>query len=146
MSHTPTLAARAKAAMAEIASLDLSMVRKKVVALEGWDERIADYSELRYRRFLCLHLLDRTLPLAPPDDIDAWWHQHILFTREYARDCQRLFGEFLHHNPASDTDEDAELMAEAYARTARFYREAFGEDYAATDPDGTSANWLELFT
>jgi hypothetical protein len=35
MSHTPTLAARAKAAMAEIASLDLSVVRRKVVALEG---------------------------------------------------------------------------------------------------------------
>jgi hypothetical protein len=86
----------AKAALAEIASLDLSMVRKQVVEQEGRDERIADYSELRYRRFLCLHLMDRTLPLLPPGDIDAWWHQHILFTREYARNCQRLFGDFLH--------------------------------------------------
>jgi hypothetical protein len=141
-----TLAERASVAMAELAALDLSMVRQKVVALEGWDGRIADYSELRYRRFLCLHRLDRTLPLAPPDDIDAWWHQHILFTRAYARDCERFFGEFLHHDPGSGTPSDTEAMAQAYARTARFYNEAFGEDYAATDPDGTVSNWLDLFS
>jgi hypothetical protein len=141
-----TLAARAKAALAEIASLDLSMVRKKVMALEGWNERIADYSELRYRRFLCMHLMDRTLPLVPPQDIDAWWHQHILFTREYARDCQRLFGGFLHHSPASDADGEAEMLMQGYVKTARFYSEAFGEDYSATDPDGTATDWLNYFT
>jgi hypothetical protein len=142
---TSTLAARAEAALAEVASLDLSMVRKKVVAQEGWDERITDYSELRYRRFLCMHLMDRTLPLVPPTDVDAWWHQHILFTREYARDCERLFGEFLHHSPASGTAEEAGLLMEAFARTARFYNDAFGENYSATDPDGMAINWLDLF-
>lgn len=140
-----TVAARAAEALAVIASLDLSMVRKKVVALEGWDERIADYSELRYRRFLSMHLMDCTLPLVPPHDIDAWWHQHILFTREYARDCLRLFGGFLHHSPASGADEEAELLRQEYLKVASFYYEAFGEDYSATDPEGTAANWLEFF-
>ena len=33
-----------------------------------------------------------------------------------------------------------------YVKTARFYNEAFGEDYSATDPDGKATNWLVLFT
>ena len=85
-------AADVEAAMAAIASLDLSAVRRKVVEDKGWSDQIADYAELRYRRFLSMYRLDPRLALVPHDDIDAFWHQHILFTREYARDCEKLFG------------------------------------------------------
>lgn len=150
-SVTSTLAARAEVALAEIASLDLVMVRRKVVAPRGWGDRIADYSELRYRRFLCMHLMHPPMRLVPAEDIDVWWHQHILFTYEYARDCQRLFGEFLHHQPVSeadgeDADRQAEMLTAAYLATARFYSVVFGEDYSATDPDGAVTNWLKYFT
>lgn len=132
-------------AMGLVASIDLAAVKRKVVEEMGWSEKIADYAELRYRRFLCLHLLDPRLPLAPPPDIDAFWHQHILFTLEYAWDCERLFGRFLHHNPASEGASEAERMQQAVSETAKFYAAMFGEHYFASEPDGLSLDWIKLF-
>ena len=138
-------AADVEAAMAAIASLDLSAVRRKVVEDKGWSDRIADYAELRYRRFLCMYRLNPRLALVPHDDIDAFWHQHILFTREYARDCEKLFGSFLHHAPGVGGDDEAELLHRGYVETARFYADTFGENYAATEPEGLPSDWLALF-
>lgn len=39
-----------------------------------------------------------------PDElliIDEMWHNFILFTKEYQAFCQRCFGRYLHHLPAS---------------------------------------------
>ena len=41
--------------------------------------------------------LDFEAPHVPTIDIDLFWHQHILDTRAYAKDCQKVFGQFLHH-------------------------------------------------
>ena len=132
-------------AVASLATLDLTAVKRKVVDDKGWSEKIADYAELRYRRFLCMHLINPPLLLVPPPDIDAFWHQHILFTREYARDCERLFGGFLHHSPASGEAGEAAAMQQGARETAKFYADAFGEHYFATEPEGFASNWLELF-
>ncbi|CAN5923674.1 hypothetical protein BH11PSE3_BH11PSE3_45990 [soil metagenome] len=132
-------------AEAMVASLDLAAVKRKVIEDEGWSDKIADYAELRYRRFLCMHLLNPRLPLVPPPDIDAVWHQHILFTREYTRDCDRLFGLYLHHNPASGAAGEAEMMERGAMAAAKFYADTFGENYFATDPDGMASNWVGLF-
>lgn len=136
---------KAQAAMASIASIDLSMVRKKVLEQEGWTERLADYSELRYRRFLCMRVINPGLALVPTSDIDAFWHQHILFTRDYADDCRRVLGGFLHHSPPSGTDDEQKHLQQGFAATATFYAEIFGDDYAAVDPDGYATNWLAFF-
>ena len=132
-------------AMASVASLDLAAVRRKVVEEKGWSERIAGYAELRYRRFLCMHLLDPRLPLVPPPDIDAFWHQHILFTRVYTLDCERLFGLYLHHSPGTGDAEEARMMEQGALEAARFYADTFGEHYFATEPDGLASNWIALF-
>ena len=131
--------------MAVIGSVDLSAVKRKVVAEKGWDDEIAAYAELRYRRFLCMHLLNPLLVLVPPPDIDAIWHQHILFTWEYARDCEKLFGMFLHHSPATGDVRDAEAMQQGFVATAKFYAEIFGENYIAAEPEGLASNWVDLF-
>jgi len=132
-------------AMASLASLDLMAVKRKVVDDKGWSEKIVDYAELRYRRFLCMHLINPRLMLVPPPDIDAFWHQHILFTREYATECERLFGGFLHHSPASGEEGEAAEMQQGAIETAKFYADTFGEHYFAAEPEGLSSNWLELF-
>jgi hypothetical protein len=90
-------------------------------------------------------LLNPRLVLVPPPDIDTFWHQHILFTREYARDCERLFGTFLHHRPASGEAGEAELMQRGAMEAAKFYAEIFGENYFAAEPEGMVSNWVELF-
>lgn len=38
----------------------------------------------------------------PSQAVDAMWHEFILSTRRYRDFCQRAFGRFLHHTPASD--------------------------------------------
>jgi hypothetical protein len=70
--------------------------------LEGRVKRSAVGEAVRsYQRFLVLHLLhpdQRICPVAPIDS-DGLWHAHILDTRAYGDDCQRIFGRFLHHDP-----------------------------------------------
>jgi hypothetical protein len=42
-----------------------------------------------------------------PDDllmIDEMWHNFILFTKEYHFFCNRFFGRYFHHLPASKTE------------------------------------------
>lgn len=133
------------AAMTAIAAIDLTAVKRKVVEEKSLSPKIADYAELRYRRFLCLHRLNRELALVPPPDIDAFWHQHILFTREYTRDCEKAFGEYLHHSPSAGTTDDADNLRQGFVETAKFYAAAFGENYLAVEPEGVPASWVELF-
>merc|ERR1712224_390849 len=33
------------------------------------------------------------------DRVDAFWHAHLLHTREYERESKAFFGYFLHHSP-----------------------------------------------
>src|SRR5262245_21222374 len=41
---------------------------------------------------------DRVCGLHSPR-VDAVWHQHVLYTEEYSRFCQYVFGHFVHHTP-----------------------------------------------
>ena len=54
-----------------------------------------------YLVFLWLRKLypKQIMPASKP--VDIVWHQHIIFTREYAQFCQRELGSFLHHTPNS---------------------------------------------
>ena len=52
-----------------------------------------------YLIFIWLRKLNPTERITPSKRVDEAWHQHILFTREYARFCRYHLGEFLHHNP-----------------------------------------------
>lgn len=132
-------------AMGLVASIDLAAVKRKVVEETGWSGKVADYAELRYRRFLCLHLLNPRLLLVPLQDIDAFWHQHILFTRAYVVDCDRLFGTYLHHDPGMGDAEEMEMTQQGVMETARLYADSFGEHYFASEPDGLSFDWIKLF-
>jgi hypothetical protein len=85
--------------------------------------------EIEYRRFLALHLAYPGADIVPCKLVDQIWHQHILDTRAYTRDCDAVFGEFLHHFPyfGMNGPEDAQALHDAYAWTLARYREAFGE-------------------
>ncbi len=36
------------------------------------------------------------------DDLDLFWHEHILDTMKYAQDCKCIFGHFIQHDPHID--------------------------------------------
>jgi len=57
----------------------------------------------------------------------------------------RVLGEFLHHSPSDGSAEDGEELRQAFARTAKFYVDVFGETYSAADAEGAPANWLKFF-
>lgn len=42
---------------------------------------------------------DTSVHLQPTHVVDIFWHTHILFTRKYFKDCEAIFGQYLHHEP-----------------------------------------------
>ena len=131
------------AALAAVGDIDLSMVKLKLMDPEegkGWDQAFAELAEKRYRRFLCLVSIHRDASIVPTQDIDAFWHQHILDTRAYAADCERVFGEFVHHFPyfGMRGDADAQNLLSSFETTKSLYAEAFGEPYCL-DERGAAA-------
>lgn len=60
--------------------------------------------------------------LTPSNQVDQIWHQLILFTRAYGRLCKDHFGEFIHHQPSDDREQDRNQ----YQFTLLRYRQTFG--------------------
>lgn len=125
------------AAMETIASIDLTMVKKKLMDPDegqGWSQEHTEWVEQRYRRYLCMLYLNQKGSVVPTRDIDLFWHQHILDTRAYADDCDRVFGEFIHHFPyfGMRGDEDARALESSFERTKAIYVALFGEEYAVS--------------
>ncbi|MDO8483189.1 MAG: hypothetical protein Q7S86_05235 [bacterium] len=126
-----------------IDALDFAAIKQKLQDPHhglGWDKSKVDRIELMYRRFL---FLQTTTPdaIVPTTDIDDFWHQHILDTRKYPRDCQNAFGFLLHHFPYFGLrgGDDARKLEEAFERSGTLYENTFGETYAA-DPAARSIN------
>lgn len=52
-----------------------------------------------YLIFIWLRKLYPLQTMVASKYVDIVWHQHILYTREYAQFCKRNLGSFLHHTP-----------------------------------------------
>lgn len=87
-----------------------------------------DSAELEYRRFLTLKKLYPSIALVPSKQVDAIWHAHILDTRAYREDCQRIFGSFLDHYPYFGIygQDDYQELKNAFAQTVELYEKHFG--------------------
>lgn len=86
------------------------------------------YAEYQYRLFLALQFAYDDTPLAPTKLIDYFWHAHILDTKSYQRDCQHVFGRFLHHNPYLGVNgaHDIEILNMTFAYTSKLWLRHFG--------------------
>jgi len=91
-----------------VAELDLSLIEEKLIerAQFGRESRcppvpLKDLPDViqDYKKYLFLNLKYHGFPIAPSYHIDEVWHQHILFTKKYADDCEQIFGEIRHHVP-----------------------------------------------
>jgi hypothetical protein len=119
-----------------IAALDLDPIKQEILrskAAKGWTPARVSTVEQEYRRFLCLAKAFPGTVFAPIVDVDEFWHYHILNTRKYARDCQSIFGYFLHHFPYAGMrgKEDEEALERAGVRTRQMYEETFAESYGS---------------
>jgi hypothetical protein len=117
-----------------IENLDFTNIMDRMADVKfggiGWSREKLEYVECQYKRWLFLRRKHEGFTLPPSGDIDEFWHHHILDTRAYFRDCQIIFGYYLHHFPylgIRNKDDWAELER-AWANTERFYLDEFGEE------------------
>ena len=115
-----------------LAQLDLEPIIVKAMDTEeghGWALDFACRVSREYRRFLILCLENPDDPVVPSTLVDDFWHLHILDTQKYAEDCDRCFGEMLHHFPyfGMRGDDDAANLRKAWLKTLSLYQSTFGE-------------------
>ena len=118
--------------LAAIERLDLAPILFKVTCEEdgyGWTAEHAQGIALAYKRYLVLLAKHPEVTIAPTRDIDRFWHAHILDTRKYALDCERIFGGFLHHFPYLGLrgEADKQVQEDAAEAMRRLYAQEFGE-------------------
>ncbi|MDQ0569234.1 hypothetical protein QFZ42_001068 [Variovorax paradoxus] len=137
--------------IAAIKGLDLTLIKFKASRKEdgyGWSAAYADQMEVAYKRYLILHAKHPDLTLAPEQDVDRFWHMHILDTRKYAADCETTFGYFLHHFPYLGLrgEDDAKALQAAFVEMQRLTAEEFGEPAVASPrgPGKDVAAWCSL--
>jgi hypothetical protein len=111
-------------------ALDLNPIKMKLMHAasgEGWSETRTNAVETEYRRFLFLMKKYPDAGASPSVDVDTFWHYHILDTMKYARDCEAVFGFFLHHYPyvgiAAGTESE---HVQAGERMRQLYEAEFG--------------------
>lgn len=123
-----------------IAALDLTPIKFKATRQEdgyGWTPEYAERIALAYKRYLMLHAKYPDRMLAPDQEVDHFWHLHILDTRKYAADCEAIFGYFLHHYPYFGLrgEDDAKALQAAFEMTQALSAQEFG------DAAGGQATW-----
>ena len=118
----------------KVASIDLEMVKMKLREPDesiGWTAEQVEDAEIEYKRFLtlCLHYPFPANSIVPNTIMDTMWHYHILDTRAYHRDCERVFGHYFHHFPYFGLrgEEDAANLRNSFEQTKRHYKNRFGE-------------------
>lgn len=55
-----------------------------------------------YRKWLVLRMFYDRKSTPPNREIDAMWHEHIIHTDKYIKDCERIYGGYMHHNPSNN--------------------------------------------
>ncbi|SFU69402.1 glycine-rich domain-containing protein [Pseudoduganella namucuonensis] len=121
-----------------IADLDLEPIKVKLMheeSGEGWSLQKANAVEFEYRRFLYLMKTFPQEQTAPLQDVDTFWHYHILDTMKYATDCDAVFGYFLHHFPYIGLrgEDDEAVHHQVGERMKELYEATFGESYLRAD-------------
>jgi hypothetical protein len=113
-----------------IENLDLTIIIKQLTydsKKTGWTRRDAKIGVRLYKNYLLLLKKYGAKYILPPSlEIDDLWHQHILNTKRYHKDCQAIFGKYLHHNPA-DLAKEKKLYDKYFEKTQELYYKMFGE-------------------
>jgi len=124
--------------VAAIQALDLESVKIRAMDPElgeGWTREYADSIAVAYKNYLTMvaKYPEEAEDILLSEDVDEFWHTHILQTMKYAEDCQSVFGNFLHHQPhvGEVTAEDVETREAQAEKTQRLYEREFGAEQDA---------------
>tara|TARA_B110000014_G_C19769445_1_gene400398 strand:+ start:153 stop:623 length:471 start_codon:yes stop_codon:yes gene_type:complete len=115
----------------KIRKLNLERFYSKLIKEQphkNWSPELFNTAKEEYRRFLELEYRYPDLNFGPTCIMDDLWHQHILDTKAYTRDCAEILGKYLHHAPSFDDSESEkdERMIEARGNLVEKYSMHFG--------------------
>jgi hypothetical protein len=108
----------------EVLAFDMSVVNEVFADRNEQFGDQADVLEREAKRFLYLCAVEPSMELAPTKPIDEFWHQFILFTKEYQDFGHRFVGSFIEHEPIAGP-----RHAEIFEETQVLVREHFGESF-----------------
>ncbi|WP_341862217.1 hypothetical protein [Gymnodinialimonas sp. 57CJ19] len=97
----------------------------KLSRAEGWSRRRTAQVIEEYRKFLYLtQISDRQV--TPSRIVDAAWHMHLTFTRDYWDHlCTNVIGKPIHHQPCAG-EEEMPRYRDQFAATRALYEAEFG--------------------
>ena len=102
----------------QMSLFDFTQVQARYVEVGELSPQDAEATLLELKRWFTLCALHPEKTYATGGQVDAMWHTFILFTRDYARFCQDIAGEFIHHTPALSSSNGVEEQIAA-AETMR---------------------------
>lgn len=127
----PALTALQSERVEMIDAEDFIGVKRKTredLARQGFQASDAYLDEgiLALQQYYAIALLDPTSEHAVSDEIDPFWHAHILHTEQYIAFGERVFGQYIQHTPLDHDDPvQVQRFADLYAHTASVYPKAF---------------------
>ncbi len=106
-----------------IKGLHLTEITENLKRRKKWTKDLTNL-ELDYRRFLYLVVTNPTKAIVPwSQDLDDYWHEHILDTRKYFKDCLAIHGKTIHHDP--HLPKGTAKHSEAASFTKNAYKSSF---------------------
>lgn len=116
---------------------DFSLVKikaKKQLILEKkpHDAATLEKGILALKQYYAVAVFDAKNPHAVSDEVDPYWHAHILDTKRYAKFCEEAIGYFMHHQPNNPNNiKEMDFLERAYQYTV----EVYGKIYSYFDTD-----------
>lgn len=98
----------------------------KVWTQEGIKDAIRQYKNF----MILMKLYDGTKEkIVPSVEVDEIWHNHILDTKAYFKDCEVIFGRYMHHFAYFGMRGEADFqdLNNSFDRTQELYFKHFGE-------------------
>jgi hypothetical protein len=87
----------------KIQNLDLENIKDNLKRRKSWWWRWRNDVEkldIEYRQFLYLVVTNPGKSIVPwSEPMDDLWHEHMLDTAKYRKDCNEILGQFIDHNP-----------------------------------------------
>ncbi|NLC37276.1 MAG: glycine-rich domain-containing protein-like [Alcaligenaceae bacterium] len=110
-------------------NFELAIEKLLEVKSGQWDLNRAETAVQNYKRYMAVTKALGGAQLVPNGDIDEIWHMHILDTRAYMKDCNELFGEYLHHFPYFGMlgEENRQQWFDVQSKSESLWQELFGE-------------------
>lgn len=127
-------------ALEKIEQIDFLMLKRKLIVEHGWTSEYCNEVEDLYKKFLALNMRYPERKICPSGPIDEFWHAHILDTLAYQKDCELLFGKFLHHFPyfGMRGAEDRADLESTFQESMDTFVTHFGIDPTAGDAEARS--------